>query len=174
MMRRMQRKASLALTAMLALAALVNAALGVTSYWLYTSGGFDFEWATDQGRILECFARIRWDGGSIWIGVADVVHLPHRGQLDWFDPGGSIFKPTEPKEPQSLANRAGFWLVWFDAADTNTIMREQGTLSSRMIGVPWWLVLIALGPLFAWRARRHWRNREAKRRLISSADFVPA
>lgn len=114
--------------------------LCAASHFVYSTAGLDFEWPHPDGKLTR-FARIRWDAGCTFAGVADVVRPRGEGELDWFDPGGTLFKPSVPMRAHGWWRRRGFWWIDSPADDPylpNARMTHWG-------GVPSWLVLMASG-----------------------------
>jgi hypothetical protein len=73
--------------------------LSLSSYFAYTTLGFDFEVPTARDVDVS-YKRLRWDDGSTWIGEA-IQPLGRPGhEPDWFDPGGTLLAaPTRPAGP---------------------------------------------------------------------------
>jgi hypothetical protein len=150
-----RRAVALACWALLVAASL----LALSSYFAYTTAGFDFE--TDNGEGVDVrYYRLRWDDGSTWIGMAvQPCSRPDR-PLDWFDPGGTFLaRPTRPAH-SNWWNTLGFWRVTSPADDPYLAIRYGGARSTSWWACPSWLVLLAL-----W-ARPIWRL--ARRRLMAS------
>gem|GEM_PF-3703491 len=118
-------------------------AMGVASYFRYSTAGFDFEVPTEQGAEVTYY-RVRWDEGSTWVGKAiQPVPLPNR-PLDWFDPGGTFMDlPTKPRHVHWL-NDWGFWWITDAANDPFVFVRYGGATASYWIGVPSSLFLLVI------------------------------
>ncbi len=123
-------------------------ALAGSSYFAYSTAGFDFEVPTPRG-IDVYYYRLRWDDGSTWAGLA-IQPLPRPGRaLDWFDPGGTVLdRPTRPGH-RGWANDLGFWRVDGPADDPYLAPRYPGARASRWWACPSWLVAAGswVGPI---------------------------
>lgn len=130
------------------------AILAASSYFAYTTAGFDFESATSAGPEVTYY-RLRWDDGATWIGVAtQPVPQVHRPP-DWFDPGGTLLAP--PTRPDRLRpwNRWGLWWIGRAVDDPYVATRYPGARASRWAAAPSWLVILAAGlPEVVARSRR--------------------
>ncbi len=133
--------------------------MAASSYFAYTTIGFDFETATPTG-VEAVYYRLRWDDGATWIGRAtQPVGRPDH-DLDWFDPGGTLLaRPSRPKHPRWW-NRWGFWWITRAVDDPYLTLRYPGAIASRWVAVPSWLV--ALGCCGSWWFGRCW-SRQARR-----------
>lgn len=115
--------------------------LGFSSWFRYSTFGFDFEQA--RGQVIEVtYYRLRWDDGSIWAGWA-VQQLPNPNRpLDWFDPGGTLLdEPTLP-ERKTWMNHLGFWWIDHPNNDPYVFPRYGGAHATFWLGAPTWLVLL--------------------------------
>ena len=57
--------------------------MALSSYFAYTTAGFDFEVETATG-VEVTYYRLRWDDGATWVGGAiQAVGRPDHA-LDWF------------------------------------------------------------------------------------------
>ncbi len=117
--------------------------MAVSSYFAYTTIGFDFE--TDNGQGVDArYDRLRWDDGCTWIGMAVQPCGRPKRPLDWFDPGGSILeRPRRPVHPHWW-NDFGFWRVTSPADDPYVPTSYIGAKASSWWACPSWLVLLVL------------------------------
>ena len=130
----------------------------LSSYFTYTTAGFDFERATPGGGYEVIYYRLRWDDGATWAGRAvQPVPRPDRAP-DWFDPGGTLLDwPSRPGHARWW-NRWGFWWVARAADDPYVTLRYPGATASRWVAVPSWLVIAApVVPRIVRAARRSTR-----------------
>ena len=112
-------------------------------YLGYTTVGFDFERPAGQG-VEVLYLRFRWDDGSMWIGTAVQPVTIGRRDLEWFDPGGTLFaSPTRPRH-RTFWNDLGFWRVDEPIDDPYVATRYPGATSSRWSAGPSWLILLGL------------------------------
>ncbi len=133
--------------------------LALSSYFAYTTLGFDFE-APAVGGAEVTYYRLRWDDGSTWAGRAvQPVPRPSR-PLDWLDPGGTILASRTRPAHSGWGNDLGFWWIGDAAADPYVIPRYAGATASTWVACPSWLVLGALwlGPAWGRFARRAGRR----------------
>lgn len=149
----------MALTGARRLAAGLVAGLAASSYFAYTTAGFDFERATPSGAFEVVYYRLRWDAGATWAGRA-VQPVPRPDHPpDWFDPGGTLLDAPSRPERRSRWNRWGFWWIARAADDPYVPLRYPGATTSRWAAVPSWLVLAApAGMMLARGARRRRRQ----------------
>ena len=114
--------------------------MALSSYFAYTTAGFDFEVETPTGVEITYY-RLRWDDGSTWVGRAvQAVGRPDHA-LDWFDPGGTLFdQPTRPDHPR-WPNQLGSWWITWATDDPYVPLRYPGARASEWVAVPSWLVV---------------------------------
>lgn len=121
----------------------VSTFLGISSYFVYTTFGFDFEELTEEGANATYY-RVRFDDGSVWVGMATHPVEPPDRELDWFDPGGTVMdEPTRPRHPHWI-NDWGFWWITDSASDPFVFDRYGGATVSYWVGAPSWLFLLLL------------------------------
>jgi hypothetical protein len=151
---------------------LVASALAVSSYFAYTTAGFDFE--VDNGKGVDArYYRLRWDDGSTWVGMAVQPCLRPARPLDWFDPGGTLLAlPTRPAH-RSWWNDLGFWRVAGPAGDPFVATRYVGATASEWWACPSWLVVLALWGRPIWRLARR-RAGGSSRPTDTTATTPPA
>jgi hypothetical protein len=123
---------------MLIVGLFITTGLWISSQTRYTTIGLDFERSFGD-RILTRYLRVRWDAGSFWVGYADHPRARHGDTLDWFDPGGTLFAPSIPPRPRSLANRLGWWSIRNVGEDPYEPTRYPGAIASRWVGIPGWI-----------------------------------
>jgi hypothetical protein len=138
--------------------ALVSATLmAVSSYFAYTTAGFDFE--TDNGSGVDAwYYRLRWDDGSTWVGMAVQPCGRPDHPPDWFDPGGTILEPPRRPAHPHWWNDFGFWRVAGPADDPYVPTCYIGAKVSSWWGCPSWLVLLALWARPLWRLVKRSRS----------------
>ncbi len=125
-----------------------------SSYFAYTTAGFDFEVETSTG-VEVIYYRVRWDDGATWAGraVQGVARPTHA--LDWFDPGGTwMAMPSRPGYPHWW-NRFGFWWITSAADDPYVPLRYPGASESYWMAIPSWLVMGLVGVPWLIRVRNH-------------------
>jgi hypothetical protein len=135
--------------------AVVLSVLAFSSYFAYSTAGFDFESPTARG-VDVLYLRLRWDDGSTWVGFA-VQPCPRPNRpLDWFDPGGTVLdSPTRP-DHRSRWNDLGFWRVEGPSDDPYVARRYSGSVASRWWACPSWLILLVF---WFQPFRRRWKSR---------------
>jgi hypothetical protein len=124
--------------------------LSLSSYFAYTTAGFDFEIPTAKGVDVR-YARLRWDDCSTWVGIAvQPCPWPTR-ELNWFDLGGTLFAaPTRPSR-RTFWNGLGFWRVDRPSDDPYVARRYAGATFSQWWGCPSWLILVGVWHRSIWR-----------------------
>ena len=147
--------------------------LAFSSYFRYTTAGLDFETTTPQG-VDVTYYRLRWDDGSVWVGMAvQPVPRPQR-PLDWADPGGTLFARTVRPRPATWANRLGFWIITDPRHDPYMPVRYAGAKVSRWAALPSWLFLgmvwsrsvVRWGKLLLGRANAPVTNRKKTKKFF--------
>ncbi len=139
----------------------VASLMAFSSYFAYTTAGFDFE--VDNGEGVDAwYYRLRWDDGSTWVGMAvQPCGRPDR-PLDWFDPGGTILDPPRRPAHPRWWNDLGFWRVTSPADDPYVPTCYIGARSSSWWACPSWLVLMALWARPLWRLARRRSGRSSE------------
>jgi hypothetical protein len=146
--------------------------MGISSYFAYTTVGFDFE--VDNGVGVDArYYRLRWDDGSTWVGMAIQPCARPSRPLDWFDPGGTILDPPRRPAHPRWWNALGFWRVTSPADDPYVATSYLGAKASSWWGCPSWLVVLALWGRTPWRLALAGMTRllQANRRRRDGHDF---
>jgi amino acid transporter len=138
---------------LLLIAGLAYAGMSATSYFRYSTAGFDHDERVGD-RVHTTYYRVRFSHGSFWLGAAKQDHADDGKSVDFFDIGGTPFARLNPLQPQSLLQHLGFWAIKSVETDPFEPHRYVGAVWSYWLAIPVWLPLVFLGVWWRYGRRR--------------------